>query len=106
MCQAPGVQVGVGAGGRTGAAAEHRGETAVERVLDLLRADEVDVTVEAAGGDDLAFAGDRLGRRADDDVDTRLGVLGIAGLTDAGDAAILDANVGLDDAPVIEDAHW
>ena len=52
---------GVGAGRRAGAAAEHRGDAAVERLVDLLRADEVDVAVDAAGGDDLALAGDRLG---------------------------------------------
>ena len=34
--------------------------------------------------------------------DARLDV-GIAGLADAGDAAVLDADVGLDDAPVVED---
>ena len=33
---------------------------------DLLRADEVDVRVDAAGGEDQALAGDRLGRDADD----------------------------------------
>ena len=31
-----------------------------QRLLDLLRADEVDVAVDAAGGEDLALAGDRL----------------------------------------------
>ena len=35
-------------------------------------------------------------------VDVRLDV-GIAGLADGGDAAALDADVGLDDAPVVED---
>ena len=35
-------------------------------------------------------------------VDARLDV-GIAGLADAGDAAVLEADVGLDDAPVVED---
>ena len=54
----------------------------IERLLDLLRADEMDVGVDAAGGDDLAFAGDDLGARADDDVDVRLDVR-IAGLADA-----------------------
>ena len=58
--------------------------------------------VDAAGGDDHAFAGDDLGAGADDDVDARLDV-GIAGLADAGDAAVLDADVGLDDAPVVDD---
>ena len=43
-----------------------------------------------------------LGARADDDVDSGLDV-GIAGLADAGDAAAPDADIGLDDAPVVED---
>ena len=41
-------------------------------------------------------------RRADDDVDAGLDV-GIAGLADADDLAVLDADVGLDDAPVVDD---
>ena len=88
--------------GRAGAAAEHGGDAAAQRLLDLLRADEVDVAVDAAGGDDPALAGDGLGARADDDVDARLDVR-VAGLADAGDAAVADADVGLDDAPVVED---
>ena len=43
-----------------------------------------------------------LGAGADDDVDAGLDV-GIAGLADAGDAAVLEADIGLDDAPVVED---
>jgi len=62
----------------------------------------VDVHVDAAGGDDLAFARDRLGAGTDDDVDAGLHV-GIAGLADPDDAAVADADVGFDDAPVIED---
>src|SRR5205085_9026649 len=77
-----------------GAAAHHGGDAAVERIVDLLRADEMDVTVDAARGDDLALAGDRLGARPDDDVDTRLHI-GIAGLADRGDAAVLQADIGL-----------
>ena len=49
----------------------------------------MDVAVEAAGGEDLALAGDRLGAGPDDDVDAGLDVR-IAGLADAGDAAVLD----------------
>ena len=45
-----------------------------QRFFDLLRADEVDVRVDAAGGDDHAFAGDDFGAGADDDVDRRLDV--------------------------------
>ena len=91
-----------GAGGGPGAAAEHRRDAAVERLLDQLRADQMDVRVDAAGGDDAAFAGNDLGPRADHDVDPGLDV-GVAGLADAADAAVADADVGLDDAPVVED---
>src|SRR5581483_8204149 len=70
--------------------------------LDLLRADQVDVAVDAAGGDDLVLAGDHLGAGPDDDVDPGLDV-GIAGLADRGDAAVLDADIGLHDAAVIDD---
>jgi hypothetical protein len=70
MCQGPGVQVvAQRAGGRAGAAAEHGGDAAVERIVDLLGADEMDMAVDAARRDDLAFARDDLGARADDDVD-------------------------------------
>ena len=93
---------GVGAGRRAGAAAEHGGDAGVQRLVDLLRRDEVDMRVEDAGGEDLAFAGDRLGARADDDVDAGLDVR-VAGLADADDLAVLDADVGLDDAPVVDD---
>ena len=93
---------GIGAGRRTGAAAEHGGDAGHQRLVDLLRADEMDVGVEAAGGEDFSFAGDDLGAGADDDGDAGLDV-GIAGFADGRDAAVLDADVGFDDAPVIED---
>src|SRR5580658_5146067 len=48
---------GEGAGRRPGAAAQHRGHARHQRLLDLLRADEMDVGVEAPGGQDLALAG-------------------------------------------------
>ena len=91
-----------GAGRRPGAAAEHRRDAAVERLLDQLRADEMDMRVDAAGGDDPALAGDHLGARPDHDVDAGLDV-GVAGLADAADAAVADADIGLDDAPMVED---
>ncbi len=62
----------------------------------------MNVGVEAAGADDLAFASDDLGAGTDDDGDARLDV-GVAGLADGRDAAVLQADVGLHDAPVIED---
>src|SRR5438874_2685635 len=93
---------GEGAMGGARAAAHHGGDAAIERVIDLLRADEMDVAVDAARGDDLAFTGDRLGARADHDVDLGLDV-GITGLADAYDAAVPEADISLHDAPVIED---
>ena len=86
MFSGPGVQVvaKVPVAG-PGAAAEHGGDARGQRLLDLLRADEVDVAVDATGGDDHAFAGDDLGAGADDDVDARLHV-GVAGLADRRDA--------------------
>jgi hypothetical protein len=57
--------------------------------------------VDAAGSDNLAFAGDRLGTRSDDDVDPRLHI-GIAGFAYGGDAAVLDADIGFHNSPMIE----
>ena len=88
--------------GRAGATAHHRRYAAHQRFFNLLRADEVNVRVDAPGGDDVALAGDDLGAGADDDVHTGLHV-GVAGLADGGDAAALQADVGLDDAPVVDD---
>ncbi len=57
----------------------------------------MDMRVEAAGGEDLALAGDDLGAGTDDDGDAVLHVR-IAGLADRGDAAIPEADIGLEDA--------
>jgi len=71
----------IGSGRRPGAAAEHRGDAGHQRLLDLLRADEVNVRVHTAGGGDHAFAGDDLSGRAHNDVHTGLNV-GVAGFAD------------------------
>ncbi len=91
-----------GAGGRPGTAAQHRRHAAHQRFLDLLRADEVDVRVDATRGEDRTFARDDLGARADHDVHARLHVR-IAGLADARDEPVLERDIGLHDAPVIDD---
>ena len=103
MCHGPGVQVValVPAAGPVPPPSSD-GDARHQRLVDLLRADEMDMGVEAAGGEDLALAGDDLGAGADDDGDAGLDV-GIAGLADGGDAAVLEADIGLDDAPVVED---
>src|SRR4030088_1266670 len=71
-------------------------------MLDLLRADEMDVAVESAGGEDFSFAGDDVGAGADHDGYAGLDIR-IAGLADGADITFLDGDVGLDDAPVIDD---
>src|SRR5205085_10666368 len=85
---------GVGALGRPGAAAQHGRDARVQRLLDELRADPVDVTVDATGRQDAALAGDRLGAGADDDVHVRLHVR-VAGLADPDDPPATQAHVGL-----------
>ena len=70
-----------GAVRRPGAAAEHRGHPRHQGFIDLLRADEMDVRVEAPGGQDFAFAGNHLGAWTDNDVDFRLDI-GIARFAD------------------------
>ena len=85
-----------------GAAAEHRRHAGGQRFVDLLRADEVDMHVEPAGRQDPPLAGDHLRPRTDDDGDTRLRIR-VAGLADAGDAAVAQTDIGLDDAPVVDD---
>ena len=64
-CHAPGRDRGrLGALGRAGAAADERRHPAAERLGDELRADEVDVAVDAARGQDQPVAGDDLGATA------------------------------------------
>ena len=50
----------------------------------------------------LPSAGDDLRAGPDDDIDSGLDVR-IAGFADSGDAPVRDADIGLHDAPVIED---
>ena len=62
------------------------------------------MAVDGAGGEDAPVAGHHLGAGTDDErrVDA-VHRVGVAGLADADDAAVADADVGLDDAPVVED---
>src|SRR5262249_9862874 len=89
---------GGGAGGRSGAAAEQWRQAGGQRRFDQLRADEVDVAVDAAGGEDQVLAGDDLGARADDQlrIDARLDEW-VARLADTDDSAAADADIALDD---------
>src|SRR5262249_25827662 len=86
---------------RPRASAHHRGKAGIERLLDLLRTDEMNMDVDATGSNDLTFARDHLGSRADDYLDVWLHV-GIAGLAYRGDPPVLDADIGLHNAPVVQ----
>jgi hypothetical protein len=87
---------------RAGAAAEHRGDARHQGLIDLLRADEVDMRVHAAGCEYLAFAGDGFRAGADDDCHAGLRIR-IAGFADGVDAAVLQPDVGLVDAGRVDD---
>jgi len=91
-----------GAGGRPRAAAEHGGHTLISdssiccgqmKWMWLSMPPAVTIMPSAA----MIF-----GARADDDVDTRLHVR-VARLADLRDASAAQTDVGLDDAPVVDD---
>ena len=97
---------GVGAVGWAGAAADHGGDAALNRVGNLLRADIVDMGVDAAGGGDQVCAVVHFGGRADDHIGgNAVHGVGVARLADADDAAVADADVGFHDAPMVDDDH-
>src|SRR5262249_1082478 len=103
MCHGPGVHVvAVRPAPRPGPPPHSPGGAGIERLLDLLRADEVYVHVDATGSDNLAFTRDRLSAGSDDDVDIGLDV-GIAGLADRRNPSVLDGDVRLHDSPMIKD---
>ncbi|ESU51923.1 hypothetical protein P376_0101 [Streptomyces sp. HCCB10043] len=95
---------GLGAFGGAGAATDEGGDAAGERLVDEGGRDEVDVGVDRSGREQLPVARDDLGLGADHQVgvDAVHGVR-VPGLADAGDPAVPDADVGLDDAPVVDD---
>ena len=102
MCVAPGVQVValVPVAGPVPPPSMARGNGFVN----LLGADEVDVYIEGACGDDVSFTGDDFGGDTDDHVfvNARHDV-GIACFANANDTAIFDADVGFVDACVVND---
>ena len=102
MPWAGGAGCGQRAVGGAGATTQHGGQAGVQRVVDLLRADVVDVAVKAACRQDTPFARNRFGPRTDDDVHAGLGV-GIARLADLVDAPVPEAHVRLVDAGMVHD---
>src|SRR5262245_9304939 len=92
----------IGARRRPGAAAHERGHAGKQGFVDLLGTDEMHVHVDTASRDDLPFAGDDFGAWSDDDRDALLDI-GISSFANRCNPAVLDADVGLHDSPVIED---
>ena len=86
-------------GDRAERAAEHRGDARRDRVLAQPGRVEMHVHVDGAGRGDHTFAIAHRGRRRDEQA--RIDAVhdgGIAGLAEADDAAVLDAEIAFDDA--------
>ena len=91
-------------GGRTGAAADQRRQSVRQRLGDDLRTDEMDMRIDPTGRDDLSFSRQHLGASADlHSLRHAIHHVGIAGLADADNPAVTDADVRLHDAPPIDD---
>ena len=88
--------------GRPGAAAQHGGDAGMQRIVDLLGRDEMDMGIHPPRRQDAPLARDDLGPRADDHVDARLRI-GIAGLADPGDPPVAQADIGLEDPRPVHD---
>src|ERR1700751_1999363 len=86
---------------RSRPAAHHRGQARIESFFDLLRANVMDVRVDAAGGDNLALAGDHFSSGADYDRDVRLDIR-IPSFPDRCNPAVFDCDICLHDSPMIE----
>ncbi len=100
-------------GGRIGtvrgtcSAPDQRRGAVRQRRLRLLRRNEVDVRVDAGGGKNQVRAGDGVGSQADFEArGDPIHRLWIAGLADAANATVLDADIGFDDPQYrIDDRH-
>src|SRR5580700_10012414 len=93
---------GIRTRGGSSASTHHRGQTGKQRFCDLLRADEMDVYIDAACRDDLSFASDRFRPRSDDNIHIRLNIR-ISCLADCRDMTVFNADICFYDSPVVED---
>lgn len=95
---------GLGALGGAGAAADDGGGAGGERLVEGLRHQEVDMGVDGSGREDAALAGDHVGAGADHQIRVHaVADVGVAGTAEGDDPPVADADVGLDDAPVVQD---
>ena len=80
-----------------GAAAKHGGQAGMQGIINLLRADKMNMAVKAACCQDMPFTGNGLGPGADDNINAGLGI-GIASLAYAADDTVLQPDIRLEDA--------
>ena len=76
--------------------ADHRSDAAGNGMFDLLRTDEMNMSIQGAGSNDATFTRDYLCRCADDHPDTILNQR-ITSVSEAHDPSSLDADVAFDD---------
>jgi hypothetical protein len=93
---------GIRTRGGSSASTHHRGQTGKQCFRDLLRADEMDVYIDAARRDNLSLAGDRFRPRSDDNIYIRL-YIRISCLADRRNMTIFNADICFYDSPVVED---
>src|ERR1700751_695790 len=62
----------------------------------------MDMRIKTAGGDDHSFAGNSFGTGSNNDVHPGLNI-GISRFANSGDTAVLEADIGFDDAPMVQD---
>ena len=87
---------------RTRAAAQHGRYPRMQRIVDLLRRDEMDMRIHPPRRKDAPLARDDLGPRPDDDIDAGLRVR-VPRLADLRDPPVAQAHIGLDDARPVHD---
>ena len=84
------------------ATAEHGRQPGVERIVDLLGADEMDMGIEPARGEDLPLPRNRLRAGADDDIDARLRIR-VPRLADPRNRPVLQTHIRLVDPRMVDD---
>src|SRR4029453_4550754 len=89
------------AGSRTRSSAHHGCYAGIERLLYLLRANEMYVRVDSTCGNDLAFPGDDFGPGSNYDFNAALHI-GISGFADRGNESIPERDVGFNDSPMVK----
>ena len=71
----------------TGSATKHRGETRMQRIVNLLRANEMNVTVKPARRQNMPLSCNSLGSGTNNDIDIWLGIR-VTSLADSANPSI------------------